>query len=75
MRYAKLFGRENVIAGVDCGVGGRCYPDIGWAKLRRLSAGRCAGQQDAVVAELRQVCSGKGRKVPALIVRIEGTIA
>lgn len=39
VRYAKLMGRENVIAGVDCGLGGRCYPDIGWAKLRSLVEG------------------------------------
>jgi len=39
VRYAKLVGRDNVIAGVDCGVGGRCYPDIGWAKLKALSDG------------------------------------
>ena len=39
VRYAKLFGRENVIAGVDCGVGGRAYPDIGWAKLGVLTEG------------------------------------
>ena len=31
--------REHVIAGVDCGVGGRCYPDIGWAKLGALTEG------------------------------------
>ena len=48
VRYAKLFGRENVIAGVDCGVGGRAYPDIGWAKLGVLAEGaalarRCFG--------------------------------
>jgi 5-methyltetrahydropteroyltriglutamate--homocysteine methyltransferase len=39
LRYARLMGRENVIAGVDCGVGGRCYPDIGWAKLTALVEG------------------------------------
>jgi 5-methyltetrahydropteroyltriglutamate--homocysteine methyltransferase len=39
VRYANLFGRENVIAGVDCGVGGRCYPGIGWAKLGALTEG------------------------------------
>jgi 5-methyltetrahydropteroyltriglutamate--homocysteine methyltransferase len=39
IRYARLMGRENVVAGVDCGVGGRCYPDIGWAKLKALSEG------------------------------------
>jgi 5-methyltetrahydropteroyltriglutamate--homocysteine methyltransferase len=39
VRWAGLMGRENVIAGVDCGVGGRCYPDIGWAKLKSLAEG------------------------------------
>jgi 5-methyltetrahydropteroyltriglutamate--homocysteine methyltransferase len=39
IRYANLMGRENVVAGVDCGVGGRCYPDIGWAKLKALADG------------------------------------
>jgi 5-methyltetrahydropteroyltriglutamate--homocysteine methyltransferase len=39
IRYANLMGRENVIAGLDCGVGGRCYPDIGWAKLKALVDG------------------------------------
>jgi len=39
IRYATLMGRENVIAGVDCGVGGRCYPEIGWAKLKALAEG------------------------------------
>lgn len=39
LRYAKLMGRESVIAGVDCGLGGRCYPDIGWAKLKALADG------------------------------------
>jgi 5-methyltetrahydropteroyltriglutamate--homocysteine methyltransferase len=39
VQWAGMFGRENVIAGVDCGVGGRCYPEVGWAKLRALSDG------------------------------------
>jgi 5-methyltetrahydropteroyltriglutamate--homocysteine methyltransferase len=39
VRYANLMGRENIIAGLDCGVGGRCYPDIGWAKLKSLVDG------------------------------------
>ena len=39
LRYAGLFGRENVIAGVDCGLGGRSYPEVSWAKLRTLSEG------------------------------------
>ena len=39
VEWANLFGRENVIAGVDCGIGGRSYPEVGWAKLRALSEG------------------------------------
>ena len=39
-RYARLVGRENVIAGTDCGLGGRVgHPDIVWAKLEDLAAG------------------------------------
>jgi 5-methyltetrahydropteroyltriglutamate--homocysteine methyltransferase len=38
-RYARLLGRENVIAGTDCGVGERTHPQIGWAKLRSLVEG------------------------------------
>jgi 5-methyltetrahydropteroyltriglutamate--homocysteine methyltransferase len=39
VQYANIMGKENIIAGVDCGVGGRCYPDIGWAKLKALTEG------------------------------------
>jgi 5-methyltetrahydropteroyltriglutamate--homocysteine methyltransferase len=38
-RYAKLVGKENVIAGTDCGFGGRSHPQIAWAKLRALVEG------------------------------------
>ncbi len=37
--YAKQVGRENVIAGTDCGLGGRVHPQIAWAKLASLSEG------------------------------------
>jgi 5-methyltetrahydropteroyltriglutamate--homocysteine methyltransferase len=37
VRYAELVGRERVIAGTDCGVGGRVASDVAWAKLRVLS--------------------------------------
>ncbi len=36
-RFAKRVGRENVIAGTDCG--GRSHPQIAWAKLKSLAAG------------------------------------
>ncbi len=39
LRYAEAVGRENVIAGTDCGMGGRIHPQLAWAKLRALSAG------------------------------------
>jgi 5-methyltetrahydropteroyltriglutamate--homocysteine methyltransferase len=38
-RYAELVGRENVIAGTDCGLGGRVHPQIAWAKLKALADG------------------------------------
>ncbi len=35
-----MVGAENVIAGTDCGLGGRVgHPEIVWAKLTDLSAG------------------------------------
>ena len=39
VKYAGLVGRENVIAGTDCGYGGRTYPDIAWAKMRAMASG------------------------------------
>ena len=38
-RYANLVGKENVVAGTDCGFGERTHPQISWAKLRSLSEG------------------------------------
>jgi 5-methyltetrahydropteroyltriglutamate--homocysteine methyltransferase len=38
-RFAELVGRENVIAGADCGFGGRSHPQIAWAKLKALTEG------------------------------------
>ena len=44
MRYAQVVGRENVIAGTDCGFAQgpfmrRVHPSIMWAKLEALAAG------------------------------------
>ena len=39
VRFAGLVGRENVLAGTECGLGGRVHPDIAWAKLRTLADG------------------------------------
>lgn len=38
-RFAKLVGKENVIASADCGFGGRSHPQIAWAKLKVLVEG------------------------------------
>jgi 5-methyltetrahydropteroyltriglutamate--homocysteine methyltransferase len=38
-RFARLVGRERVIASCDCGFGGRTHPQIAWAKLRALCEG------------------------------------
>jgi 5-methyltetrahydropteroyltriglutamate--homocysteine methyltransferase len=40
IRYATLVGRENVIAGTDCGIGSRVgHAEIAWAKLSAMSEG------------------------------------
>jgi len=39
LAFTDAVGRENVIAGTDCGLGGRVHPQIAWAKLRALSEG------------------------------------
>jgi 5-methyltetrahydropteroyltriglutamate--homocysteine methyltransferase len=36
-RFAQCVGRENVLAGTDCGLGGRVHAEIAWAKLAALS--------------------------------------
>jgi 5-methyltetrahydropteroyltriglutamate--homocysteine methyltransferase len=43
-RFANVVGRQNVIAGNDCGfataaAGDEVHPDVAWAKLRSLSEG------------------------------------
>ena len=38
-RFARRLGKENVIAGCDCGFGGRSHPQVAWAKLKSLAEG------------------------------------
>jgi 5-methyltetrahydropteroyltriglutamate--homocysteine methyltransferase len=38
-RYIERVGRENVIGGTDCGLGGRVHPQLAWAKLEVLAEG------------------------------------
>jgi 5-methyltetrahydropteroyltriglutamate--homocysteine methyltransferase len=40
VQFAKLIGRENVIAGTDCGIGSRVsHPQVGWAKFQAMAEG------------------------------------
>ncbi len=40
VRYAGIVGKENVIAGTDCGLGQRVgHPEIAWAKLKAMVEG------------------------------------
>jgi 5-methyltetrahydropteroyltriglutamate--homocysteine methyltransferase len=40
VRFAQLVGRENVIAGTDCGIGSRVgHPQVGWAKFKAMAEG------------------------------------
>jgi 5-methyltetrahydropteroyltriglutamate--homocysteine methyltransferase len=51
LNFAKLLGRENVIAGTDCGFSqhwnlARVHPEVQWAKLESLAEGaRIAGSK------------------------------
>jgi 5-methyltetrahydropteroyltriglutamate--homocysteine methyltransferase len=45
-RYAEFVGRENVIAGTDCGLGGRVHPQICWGKLKALSEGAALASKE-----------------------------
>ena len=38
-RYAERVGKENVMGGTDCGLGGRVHPQLAWAKLKVLAEG------------------------------------
>jgi len=38
-RFAERVGRESIMAGTDCGFGGRSHPQIAWAKLQALVEG------------------------------------
>ncbi len=46
VRLANLVGRENVIAGTDCGLGGRIHEQLVWAKLRSLSEGAALASKE-----------------------------
>jgi 5-methyltetrahydropteroyltriglutamate--homocysteine methyltransferase len=39
VRYARAVGRENVVAGTDCGLRRVGHPEIAWAKFRAMTEG------------------------------------
>jgi len=43
--FAQRVGCENVMAGCDCGFGGRSHPQIAWAKLKSLTQGAALANQ------------------------------
>jgi 5-methyltetrahydropteroyltriglutamate--homocysteine methyltransferase len=46
LHYAEAVGRDRIMAGTDCGLGGRVHPEIAWAKLEALVEGaRLASNQ------------------------------
>ena len=46
VRFARLVGPERVMAGTDCGFGGRTHPQIAWAKLRALAEGAALASRE-----------------------------
>jgi 5-methyltetrahydropteroyltriglutamate--homocysteine methyltransferase len=46
VKYAGIVGRDNVIAGTDCGLGGRIHPQIAWAKLQSLAEGAALASKE-----------------------------
>ena len=46
VRFAKVVGREKVVASTDCGLGGRTHPQIAWAKLEALTEGAALASRE-----------------------------
>jgi 5-methyltetrahydropteroyltriglutamate--homocysteine methyltransferase len=47
VRYAEIVGKENVIAGTDCGIGSRVgHPQVGWAKFQAMAEGARLATQE-----------------------------
>ena len=46
LRSAAIVGRESVLAGTDCGLGGRVHPQIAWGKLKALVGGAALASRE-----------------------------
>jgi 5-methyltetrahydropteroyltriglutamate--homocysteine methyltransferase len=51
-RFVERVGKEHVMAGTDCGLGGRVHPQLAWAKLQVLVEGAALASQAASRAAL-----------------------
>jgi 5-methyltetrahydropteroyltriglutamate--homocysteine methyltransferase len=45
LRFASVVGKDKLMAGADCGFGGRSHPQIAWAKLQSLVEGAASASQ------------------------------
>ncbi len=55
-RYAGVMGKENVIAGTDCGMGSRVgHAEVCWAKFRAMSQG-AAHRLEAPLGQIATSC-------------------
>ena len=75
VRFARVVGRENVIAGTDCGFdtfagASAVAPSVAWAKLQSLADGaRLASQKPAAGSP---VLSRRGGRRPSFLERGQG---
>ena len=68
VRFARIVGRENVIAGADCGFAASgirfndTHPSVAWLKFAAMARGRAAGQPAALGSKLtpRHDCGASG---------------
>ena len=51
-QFADIVGDERVVASTDCGLGGRIYPSIAWAKLEALAQALVSHRSDRLIAGL-----------------------
>lgn len=65
LRYAKLIGRDNVMAGTDCGLGPRVKEGkIAWAKLGALAEGALLATKE--LWPTRRAAAGRARAARAV---------
>ncbi len=67
LRFANIVGRERVIAATDCGLGGRVYPQIAWAKLSKLLAAGAALASKPAVALSYIEAAASARPFPSAV--------